>query len=363
MKIVKMSLATIVTLGAMSTFASATPLEEVVKNADLNGFVRYRATRNSSDENIAQKYTVITDFTFKVDENLKANAQLSADGGQNSLNQSSNTSIRYELNRANFQYTDGGFFAKVGKQEVFTPWTDDGYKGTTGDGLFALYSVGGITFGGAAFTNTNVKVLGKDLGDRNLYGAALIGTFDPVALQLWTARLTNVFDYAFFGDLKFNFAGFKAQAQASMLNLNKGLGKAVGQNDDKGVYYGGTLGYDIKGFKLNLGYTQTDKDMGIYSLAGDSAAGYIFFGKQLSGETANKADTQVMFGEVGYTMDKFSLGAGYGQAKIGKNTNFNEWYAQFGYAYSKNFNLSAYYSTLGKDAKNEQARFEAKYSF
>ncbi|MFW5625547.1 MAG: major outer membrane protein, partial [Campylobacter hyointestinalis] len=38
MKLVKMSLAAIVAAGALSSVASATPLEEAIKNVDVSGF-------------------------------------------------------------------------------------------------------------------------------------------------------------------------------------------------------------------------------------------------------------------------------------------------------------------------------------
>lgn len=40
MKIAKISLAALVALGAFSTVASATPLEEAIKNVDLSGYAK-----------------------------------------------------------------------------------------------------------------------------------------------------------------------------------------------------------------------------------------------------------------------------------------------------------------------------------
>ena len=49
MKLTKISLAALVALGAFSSVASATPLEEAIKNVDLSGFARYRYTNNKKN--------------------------------------------------------------------------------------------------------------------------------------------------------------------------------------------------------------------------------------------------------------------------------------------------------------------------
>ena len=58
MKLTKVSLAVLVALGAFSSVASATPLEEAIKNVDLSGFARYRYTNDhlkDSDKSDTQK--------------------------------------------------------------------------------------------------------------------------------------------------------------------------------------------------------------------------------------------------------------------------------------------------------------------
>ncbi len=51
MKLVKMSLAAIVAAGALTSVASATPLEEAIKNVDVSGFARYRFDSTKVDAN------------------------------------------------------------------------------------------------------------------------------------------------------------------------------------------------------------------------------------------------------------------------------------------------------------------------
>ena len=54
MKLTKISLAALVALGAFSSVASATPLEEAIKNVDLSGFARYRYTNTHEKNRVAK---------------------------------------------------------------------------------------------------------------------------------------------------------------------------------------------------------------------------------------------------------------------------------------------------------------------
>ena len=78
MKIAKISLATLVALGAFSTVASATPLEEAIKNVDLSGYARYRynnvAVKNANGvkDNTIAHHQFKSEFSFKaaLDDNF-----------------------------------------------------------------------------------------------------------------------------------------------------------------------------------------------------------------------------------------------------------------------------------------------------
>ncbi len=361
MKLAKLSLATIVALGAMTTIASATPLEEAIKGVELNGMVRYRFTDNSdAGKEDLHQYKVVTDFTVPVADALKAEVLLVANGANTGEEAAADggSGITLNIERANFQYAANGLSVKFGKQEIFSPWTDPGYSGSVGDGIFALYSgVEGWTFGGAAFVNTNTIGAGE-----NLYALGAIGSIDPVTVQLWASKMTNVFDYAVFGDIEFSMNGFTAELQANQLKLNDAMG-----SDESGLFYGAKLGYAANGFSGKIGYTKNDKDQPIYSLAGSDAMGFIFSGgKQINSIVANESDAQLMFVDLGYKVDKFGLGAGYAQGDfklLGADVDVSEFYGLVSYSYSKNFKLTSWYSSLGKDADNDRIRFEAKYSF
>ena len=54
MKLVKLSLATIVAAGALSSVASAASLEEAIKNVDVSGYARYRFDSRNNTTVIGQ---------------------------------------------------------------------------------------------------------------------------------------------------------------------------------------------------------------------------------------------------------------------------------------------------------------------
>ena len=80
MKLTKVSLAALVALGAFSSVASATPLEEAIKNVDLSGFARYRYTNDNRDRKADTKagtndtaghaFRMETAFKAAIDDNF-----------------------------------------------------------------------------------------------------------------------------------------------------------------------------------------------------------------------------------------------------------------------------------------------------
>lgn len=362
MKLAKLSLAAIVAVGAMTTFASAASLEEAIKGVELNGYLRYRFTSNDEANGHTDEHAFkgLTEFVMPVADNLKAGMTLAVSGTDDAADgKASDTSDKLTLNldKLWFQYAMDGFSLKAGKMEVFSPWTDPGQNGTVGDGALALYTgVPGWTLGLGGFVATNID----GMEEEDLYAAGALGSVGPVNLQLWASTLSNVFDYAVFAQAGFEMAGFNARVQANQLELESGV---------DGLYWGIEAGYGMAGFKANVGYTQNDKDQGIYSLAGSDASGFIFSGgKQINGKIANVADMQAFFIDLDYATGPYSVGAGYAHGEVDAY-DLDEFYVEAGYKYAKNFKLSTYFSSferdnkVGADAENDRIRFEAKYSF
>ena len=389
MKLAKLSLAAIMAVGVFSV-ANATPLESAIKNVDLSGFMRYRwygedgAADAHTDRN---RFSGEFLFTVPAGDNLSAGVSLKYENNDYATNQGPTTEPNVSVNQAWFKYAAKSFSVKAGRQVLATPWTDGGYNGSMADGAIGMYTgVPGWTFALAGFTQTNIKLSlgnhaltetaaqgdpvavtynalsGADLSSENLYAVAAIGSVGPVNTQVWLSRMTHVFDYSAFVQADMKMAGFGLKAQVNQLKLTDKGSLA----DDTGLFWAVQGSYAINGFGINAGYLTTDKDMPIYTLKGDNK--FIGFGKQLYYETTNMPDTDTYFANLSYAMDAYSVGAGYGKAKMGSDDFADEYYLSAGYKYSKHFGMSAYYSDLdvnglaGK-ADNKEIRFEAKYSF
>ncbi len=364
MKIAKLSLAAIVAVGAMSTFANAASLEQAIKGVNVDGFIRYRGTADDNDgtKTNTHQYTSVFNLTIPVAKNVTSGVLLTVNGANTTQQAAAdyNSGLSYDLGRVWFQYAAKGLSVKVGKQEVFTPWTDPGYRGTVGDGVTALYTgVKNWTFGAVGFTNTNITVAGAQ--DKNVMGVGAIGALGPVALQVWGANVQKTIDYSLYVDAVYEMKGFNFEAQVNMLKLNKDI------MDETDMFFGVKGGYAAKGFSAELGYTKNGDKHGYYTLAADDAMGFIFSGgKQINGTVANVADANLMFVDLGYTRNQFGAELGFAMAKQGSDDIGKEIYVGGAYNYSSKFKLSTFYSMLDMedDSKdNKRARIEAKYSF
>lgn len=379
MRLAKLSLAAIVAAGAMTTFASAAPLEEAIKGVDLTGMVRYRVdinddgnSPNGADE--LHRFSGVFTFTAPITDSVKSILTLSYDNRDIADKSAATSANDFGVSQAYFQYAMADYSLKVGKMQLATPWTEDAFDGNRGNGVIGFYNgVDGWTFAGAAYFNTNadLDITGFSSTKQNLYAAAAIGSVGPVDIQVWASKLTHVIDSAFFGELSTGYAGFSLKGQVSHTKLadevKPGGAFDIGANKDKGTFWAVEGGYAYEGASLKAGYIRTDKDMGLYTLSADGQ--FILAGQQLYSETANEADMKTYFVSGGYAFGDFSFGAGYSKAKQASKTFGNEFYVEAGYDYSKNFSLYSYYSdmdikdNIANGDDNKQIRFQATYKF
>lgn len=168
MKLLKLSLVAALAAGALATTASAVPLEEAIKDVDVSGFMRLRYTADEADKSVNNekkkvsdaKWNIksVIDFKAKVDDNFFAVAgvRYGNDGGATEFGYNSgngnfgggvynNTADdQFDMYRAYIGYTVGNTTVQLGRQNVFSFFTDDMY----GDGLFVLNSdIQGLTLG------------------------------------------------------------------------------------------------------------------------------------------------------------------------------------------------------------------------
>ncbi|MDR2635721.1 MAG: major outer membrane protein [Campylobacteraceae bacterium] len=394
MKLTRLSLAAIVAVGALGSFASATPLEEAIKGVDVTGFARLRYTHDTlsptgGDDNTTEKIRVSGELnivspiadglafgtTLATDGYNRPDTSASAPTGDLGIATTTNvlgisdSSGSFYFDKYYFLYTGVQDLAIIaGKYTIPAPWAESGFNGNRGNGVVALYSgVKDWTFAGAlylqtnGFLDTNILTDGG-LGKRNLYALGTIGKAGPVDLQFWAASLEKVIDYTAYLNVAFELNGFNARAQVNYLATHE---ESPLYPDDSGLFYGIEGGYKNDLFFATLGYTQTDKDQPVYALDVDND-GFIKFGQQLYTVTTNTPDVATIFLKGGATLDKFGVEAGYGFAEQdSRDAEASEIYGLVSYQLAPKFGVELYYSYLegGDDYENSEIQLQLLYSF
>ena len=400
MKLVKLSLAAIVAAGALTSVASAASLEEAIKNVDVTGYARYRFDSKDSGTNTANKHRFTSDVNFKsaLDDNffgvlgfrydsidnsgerINARTMVGADDNGND-----NFGQTFNVRQVYLGYTAGNTTITAGRQVLGTFFTDD----MVGTGIKLLNSdISGLTLAAIAFDNlqddgdigTRFLSLGANhseyVTDRNLYGVAAIGSYDPVSFQLWYAALDSVAQlYVADVTVGANLGGvdLSLQAQAagsSMWADNAGLGASTVALDDA-IFWAAELGAKAFGFDGSVGYVQFDTDE-ISLISFEDQGSFIDAGEDLLNYTAFAGDNKYWFVTAGYTFaDKVRVGADYvaGEGSNGVTTRDVDRYeavARVDYKYSKKLNFKAWYSYINQENGQDDAkhlRFEARYNF
>ncbi|MGI7531076.1 major outer membrane protein [Campylobacter coli] len=416
MKLVKLSLVAALAAGAFSV-ANAAPLEEAIKDIDVSGVLRYRyETSNEwSDINgVAQnegsgisgkqdhKYRAQVNFSGAIADNFKAFVQLdynSKDGGYG-VNNFSNTSDTLTVRQLYLTYTDENVATSVilGKQQLNTIWSDNAIDGLVGTGIKVVNnSFDGLTLAAFAIDSFNyVDSLGtnnKGDGDasdvlnwdKNLYGAAAIGSYEvfngQLNPQLWLAYMTdNAFLYAI--DAAYSttiFDGVNWTLEGAYLgnsldneleNLDLGNGNFFALR--------GTV--EVNGWDATLGgLYYGDKDKGSLTVIEDQGnIGSLLAGEEIfytDGSQLNGSLGRNIFGYIkaGYTFNEtVRVGADfvYGGTKTENHTGGDklEAVARVDYKYSPKLNFSAFYSYVNVDkdtdsTHHDAVRLQALYKF
>jgi len=367
MKLAKLSLAAIMAAGAL-TVVNATPLEDAIKGVNINGFTRYRYYNESESaaKTDRHRFSASVQLTMPVADNLTAAVVAEIDDNNYATN---NAAARGEagqdlnVQQLWFKYATPDYSFKLGKQALNTPVTYNYFSVATGNGALFMYTgVKNWTFAAAGFvaTDRNFALPTAIFGNQNLYAAAAIGSVGPVNVQLWGFKMTNVIDDEEFLQVDGKVAGFSYVLQYVRGSLDDSL-----STDDQ-AFYAAKLGYKMDNFGAHIGYIGTDKDGGLVDLAAGDGYGFAYGGINSQYVYANQADVSVAYIDASASFGKVGVGAGYVDGDYGvgaANQDITEWFVKGSYKYSKNFKTSVYYSDLGGDSKNNEFRFEAKYSF
>ena len=410
MKLTKVSLAALVALGAFSSVASATPLEEAIKNVDLSGFARYRytndytkkSTANTGTEkgsNAGHVFRMQTAFKAAIDDNffgvlnLRYEAKDNSGDGVTKGTDKTDTTGSFGVYEMYLGYKVGNTTITAGKQLLGTFYDD---KDIAGTGIKVVNTdVSGLTLAAAAFDAVQndgdeidgplLKTLTGVINDApgNIYYLGAAGSYDPVAFQIAIANVQEVATlYGAEAGVSFNVT--------DDVNLNL-KGQYVHNQSDYDLvadanFWAIQAGTKLFGAKLNAGYLDFDaknKDNSKISFVTlDANGGLINPAKILNSAMSGSSqyynnitgDNNYWFVNAGYDIDKFGFGAGYTQ---GKGTSYalgelrakrSEWYLDASYKYSKKLTFLSWYAAAkdkkdGESFKQDRIRFEAKYSF
>ena len=423
MKLTKISLAALVALGAFSSVASATPLEEAIKNVDLSGFARYRYTNNKktgeysntkteSGSKAGHNFKMVTNFKAAIDDNffgvigLRYNAtDNSGDNTQDDQGSKgigtdkTDTTTGFGVHQFYLGYKIGGTTITAGKQEIGSYFTDDAIgtgvrvvnediEGLTLTALAfdALEGNGesdGTLYAGPDPKNSKFKAtnLLDDYDVGNLYAAGIAGSYDPINFQLWYASLTNLAD-VLAADVSANFAITSDVSVGARLNYAnstadkeaKGhLTSESGTKYNDGNFYAGELSTSLFGFDLAAGYIGWKaQDKGVTSFSFEDQGGLITAGEDVFDWTYAEGKGNFFYATSAYTFDKFTVGLDYvkgtqktsnGVGNPDKKDKVEEFVPRFAYQYNKKLTFSSFYSFQTHKLPNDVKTKEDKFRF
>ena len=402
MKLTKISLAALVALGAFSSVASATPLEEAIKNVDLSGFARYRYTNTHKKDTVAKdvkkgsdadhQFRMITNFKAAIDDNFfgvigfRYNTSDNSGDNVTAGTDKTDTTGTFNVHQFYLGYNIGGTTITAGKQVIGSYFTDDAVgtgirienkdiEGLTLTALAFDALEGSDWYNGGLYEKATGNFATYDVG--NLYAAGIAGSYDPVNFQLWYASLTNLADLLG-ADVALNFAITNDVNLGARLNyVNSTVdtsAKNLGYND--GNFYAGELSTSLFGLDLAggyIGWKSQDKKVSAFTF--EDQGGLIDVGEDIFDWTHEEGKGSFFYVTSAYTFDKFTFGLDYvkGNNKIAGTNNdvkkkIQEFVPRFAYQYNKKLAFSSFYALktekVDDDKKNKDIfRFEAKYSF
>ena len=400
MKLVKLSLAAAVAAGALAMSASAVPLEEAIKDVDLNGYARMRYThdhlKNETNSNKGVwEFKSEVDFKAKIDDNFfgvvgvrfldRDNGEsLSSSNSQYHGTQNpSDKDSDFDIAKAYLGYTIGGTTIAVGRQGIGSFFTDDMY----GDGVkITSTDIEGLTISGfwmdslendgdISSLDWGAAVDNKLTTDHNLYGIGFMGSYDPVSFQLWYNALEDVAQL-FAAELALNFdisddfnLGVKGQYAFSDFD---GDYKDAGASDAD--FWAAEANAGFFGVDLAAGYLKfepDDKDK-LSFVSFEDQGSFISPGEELLDYRTFSGKNHYWYVVAGYTIPDtgIRIGADYLDGKA-DGDNAYEVVGRISYKYNEKLSFKTWYSHYkiddaygtGLDEKKDRIRFEAKYSF
>ena len=356
MKLAKLSLAAIMTVGAMSA-VNAGSLEEAIKGVNLSGNARYRFEDGTEAAKHKNSFRVLLDFKTPVIEDVALSSRLHANRGHAADKTSKDGNSALTLERLFVTYTPvEGLAAVAGKQYIGTPIDD-----SVGTGVKVLYTLpAGLTLAAAYFDD----VTGNE-GVDNLYAAGAVFSSDMFGVRAWYANAailntnTNNTGSFIFTEATAGFEGINGTLQYATADRDWQANK----RDTIRVGVDGAF----DAFNFKLGYIMNDKNGGDVSLDGsDKGDNDLLYAGWKIGTMA--ADTNYIYAGVGAKFGKFGASLNYVDADLptGATGSEDEINANISYEMTSKLSTAVKYSTMsrtGNTSDMKNFRFQAQYSF
>ncbi|KAB7888699.1 porin [Poseidonibacter ostreae] len=208
-KLAKLSLVAAVAVAGL-TNVNAASLEEAIKGVDVSGQFRFRANDRSDTTGLTPAagnndtdVEIEVGVKVPVTENVKAVFKIdttrnTTDAGATKVTGTDNQDY-LDIEDYYFSYNQGAITVNAGQQNIPGRITD----GAQGDGVVALYNLGNVTVGAAAFANNSLST------EEDVYSVIAMGTFGPVSVL---GQYADVVDAA----KTFNL---KADASVAMIKI------------------------------------------------------------------------------------------------------------------------------------------------
>jgi len=379
-KMIKMSLIASVAIAGLTTTASATAMEDSIKNTDLSGYIRYRYT-NGQDNAENNQYKTVFVVKSKVNDMVTAKIKLAGENGVNNTTGDADP-VQANIKEANFIFNLAGNTVIAGKQALATPFADP--TSQQGTGLVGLFPVGPVTLAAGWYTNSDASYLGNDLGGHNIGALAAIGAAGPVNYSLWYANVSK-------GHASDGAATNLANTGAKALNINvagkfgpvsvevnhaeiKLASDTAGAAEPKAKQTRVVVGANAGPVALTLGYVKTGDEGGNTTL-GDTDAKSNFILEDVSASAT--MDASIWYAAAKAPVGPVTVGFEYlttsdmdgTSSAAASNEKAKEAKLSVAYAMSKNFTISAFMTNASTETKAgvetelDKSRLEMKYTF
>lgn len=369
MKMIKLSLATIVAIGTI-TSANAQKLEDAIKNVDVSGTAAYRYNDYEGSNDSNNNYKVATNLKSSINDDLTINTRVIIGDGTTKpaylITENADSEAKFALSEVNFAYSGiKNTIITAGKQAIATPFTvsrDAIGNEQTGTGIVATTNLGILSLTGGYFNQTNFNDgdTSLTLSGEDVYFAAAGVTLDNVTVDSAYVDVADSFDAYTVGlTAKYDISSIilNPYARYSALNLDN-------SNKDNSLW---KVGMDAQMgiFGAYLAYGETNEEGGTVGVDASSDTG---MDDHWRVTLSTISDASVVYASVNAQVtDKVNLALKYSDLNAGSMSNDkdqNEIYAQAAYKMSKNFIT---YARLGQyeyngDASN-MGRLHMQYSF